>query len=340
MMNEIGIKLNDPMSIAGIDTTTLTDSELKPLVIYHGNCADGFSAAWCFWDISNKNFDFHPGIYSDAPPDVTDRVVYLVDFSYKCAVVEEMLHKAKHIYLIDHHKTAIEDLLFDGKEYDGFDLRRYPNFTAYVDLDRSGAMLAWDFLHNVQWVINESGLATEIADEFILGHEQYVAPPLLLEHIQDRDLWKFKLPLTREIQANVFSYEYTFENWDKLMKANRAELVEIAVGGMAIERKHHKDIAELVKVCQRNAIIGGCVVPVASLPYIFSSDAGHLMAKTYMSGKKFAACYWDTATHRIFSLRSTEEGMDVSEIAKQYGGGGHKHAAGFRVDRHHDLAGI
>lgn len=21
----------------------------RPLVIYHGNCADGFSAAWCFW---------------------------------------------------------------------------------------------------------------------------------------------------------------------------------------------------------------------------------------------------------------------------------------------------
>jgi nanoRNase/pAp phosphatase (c-di-AMP/oligoRNAs hydrolase) len=36
-------------------------------------------------------------------------------------------------------------------------------------------------------------------------------------------------------------------------------------------------------------------------------------------------------TSAIFSLRSTEEGLDVSEIAKLYGGGGHKHAAGFKV---------
>jgi len=33
----------------------------------------------------------------------------------------------------------------------------------------------------------------------------------------------------------------------------------------------------------------------------------------------------------VFSLRSTDEGMDVSEIAKQYGGGGHAHASGFRL---------
>lgn len=32
-----------------------------------------------------------------------------------------------------------------------------------------------------------------------------------------------------------------------------------------------------------------------------------------------------------YSLRSREGGVDVSEIAKQFGGGGHKHAAGFRL---------
>ena len=31
-------------------------------------------------------------------------------------------------------------------------------------------------------------------------------------------------------------------------------------------------------------------------------------------------------------LRSTDDGLDVSEIAKQYGGGGHRNAAGFRMD--------
>jgi len=42
----------------------------------------------------------------------------------------------------------------------------------------------------------------------------------------------------------------------------------------------------------------------------------------------------------VFSLRSQEGGIDVSEIAIKFGGGGHKHAAGFKVDRNHILAKI
>lgn len=73
--------------------------------------------------------------------------------------------------------------------------------------------------------------------------------------------------------------------------------------------------------------IGGYNVPVSNLPYAMSSDAGHIMGK----GEPFAACYTDTEKGRVFSLRSSPEGVDVSEIAKQYGGGGHKHAAGFTI---------
>ncbi|WP_224794071.1 DHHA1 domain-containing protein [Pseudomonas fluorescens] len=39
----------------------------------------------------------------------------------------------------------------------------------------------------------------------------------------------------------------------------------------------------------------------------------------------------------MFSLRSTDEGMDVSEVASQYGGGGHRNASGFRVPFGHEL---
>lgn len=271
---------------------------MKPLVIYHGNCADGFSAAWVCWKKFGDEADYLAGVYQQAPPDVTGRRVYMVDFSYKRAVVAEMVTKAAKVILIDHHKTAIEDLA------------ELPGLEQYTDLERSGATLTWDYM---------------FPDE---------PRPLLLGHIEDRDLWRFKLPGTREIQANVFSYEYTFELWDKLMSAGHAELMQMTVAGAAIERKHHKDIAELLKVCQRRMVIGGVDVPVASLPYTLVSDAGHAMAK----GEPFAACYWDTADGRIFGLRSTDDGADVSEIAKQYGGGGHAHAAGFKVPRNHELA--
>jgi oligoribonuclease NrnB/cAMP/cGMP phosphodiesterase (DHH superfamily) len=226
----------------------------------------------------------------------------LVDFSYKRGVVERMLNMAYRVTLIDHHKTAIEDLRDLGV--------RHRNYYNFCDLERSGATLAWDYLFP-----NEPR-------------------PLLLGHVEDRDLWRFKLAGTREIQANIFSYEYSFELWDKLMAAGQVELLQMTVAGAAIERKHHKDIAELVKVCQRRMLIGNYDVPVASLPYTFSSDAGHLMAQ----GELFAACYWDVADGRIFSLRSADTGLDVADVAKEFGGGGHARAAGFKVPRTHKLA--
>src|ERR1700675_99258 len=93
---------------------------MKPLVIYHGNCADGFSAAWCFWRKYHDDAEYVAGVYSKPPPDVTGRFVYLVDFSYKRAVVEKMFETAACIALIDHHKTAIDDLrpLFDEVQTD------------------------------------------------------------------------------------------------------------------------------------------------------------------------------------------------------------------------------
>ena len=272
----------------------------RPLVIYHGNCADGFSAAWCFWHKYGEACDYLAGVYQQDPPDVTGRCVYLVDFSYKRAVVLSMLEQASHIVLIDHHKTAIEDLA-------GIESEKFSTFT---DLNRSGATLAWDFLFP--------------------GDDR----PLLLGHVEDRDLWRFKLPGTREIQAFVFSHEYSFELWDKLMSADQVELLKMTAAGAAIERKHHKDVAELVAVCKRRMVIGAYDVPVASLPYTLVSDAAHLMAQ----GEPFAACYWDTAEGRVFGLRATDDGVDVSDVAKQYGGGGHAKAAGFKVPRGHVLA--
>lgn len=280
----------------------------RPLVIYHGNCADGFSAAWCFWRKYRDGAEYLAGVYQQPAPDVTGRDVYLVDFSYKRAVVDDMLKKAASVTLIDHHKTAIEDLkpLFMQDSWTG-EPKQLAHFT---DLNRSGATLAWDYLFP--------------------GEDR----PLLLGHVEDRDLWRFKLAGTREIQAFVFSHEYTFEQWDRLMSADQVELLKMTAAGAAIERKHHKDVAELVGVCKRRMVIGGHDVPVASLPYTLVSDAGHLMAQ----GEPFAACYWDTADGRTFGLRATDEGMDVSEVAKQYGGGGHAKAAGFKVPRDHALA--
>jgi oligoribonuclease NrnB/cAMP/cGMP phosphodiesterase (DHH superfamily) len=290
----------------------------KPLCIYHGNCADGFGAAWVVRRALG-DVDFHAGVYQEPPPDVTNRDVLLVDFSYKRPVLEEMADKANSILVLDHHKTAADDLAFldpAGRSWSGHLTNAYQDrcegitrsLYALFDMDRSGAGIAWDYFFP-----NETR-------------------PQLINHIEDRDLWRFSIPRTREIQANVFSYPYDFDVWDMLMRA-RPE--DIAKEGEAIERKHFKDIEELVTVFKHRRKIGGYEVPVSNLPYTLTSDAGHLMAK----GEPFAACYWDTPEGRVYSLRSTDEGVDVSEIAKGYGGGGHRNASGFRVPYEHELAG-
>lgn len=259
------------------------------LCIYHGNCADGFGSAWVVRRALRTLPEFHAGVYGQPPPDVTDRNVLLVDFSYKRPVLLEMAAKANTICVIDHHKTAAEDLK---------DLPE--NVRTIFDMEHSGAMLTW------------------------MHYFPDISPPPLLEHIEDRDLWRFRLAGTREIQANVFSYPYDFAVWDHLMARPTLDLL---AEGQAIERKHFKDINELLGVTTRDMRIGGHVVPIANLPYTLVSDAAHKLAQ----GKPFAGCYWDTPKGRVFGLRSAEDGIDVSEIAKQYGGGGHKHASGFTL---------
>jgi len=297
----------------------------RVLCIYHGNCADGFGAAWAVRHALGDGVEFHPGIYQADPPDVAGRDVVIVDFSYKRPVLEQMAHRARSLLVLDHHKSAAEDLeglpppIFPHgwKSHLGDVVGAIggvdPNLPrVQFDMDRSGAMMAWDFFN------------------------QGKQPPRLLEHIQDRDLWRFALEGTREIQANVFSHPYDFDIWDALMAQDVAELRK---EGEAIERKHHKDVAELVNVTKRVMTIGGYRVPVANLPYTLTSDAGHLMCDPASEAlpdediPPFAACYWDTSEGRVFSLRSADQwgGVDVSQVAVKYGGGGHKNAAGFRM---------
>lgn len=296
----------------------------KPLCIYHGNCADGFTAAWAVWMRFGDEFDYFAGVYQNPPPDVTGRHVLFVDFSYKRDVVAEMRKSARSILILDHHKSAAEDLAHRGGNF-GIDLTKYSGTLTWerhlqnvyqdecegvhdsvyclFDMNRSGAGIAWDFFH--------------------LGDKR----SLLVNYAEDRDLWRFALPKSREVNAVIFSFEYEFGAWTAMDLALCGEFDKVVAQGAAIERKHHKDVAELTAALKRRMVIGGHEVWAASLPYTLTSDAGHLMAQ----GEPFAACYWDTPEGRVFSLRSTDDGLDVSEIAKQYGGGGHRNASGFRL---------
>ena len=291
---------------------------MKPdLCIYHGNCADGFTAAWAVRKALGKDVQFYPGFYGKEPPDMDGKNVVMVDFSYKRPVLDGLLQsgdvkQAMTILILDHHKTAAADLVGikapEGK-YDAYRWRAgweqemdWP-VRAVFDMDRSGAQIAWDYFHP--------------------GEPR----PKLVDYVADRDLWQFKLPHSREIAALIFSYHYDFERWDELAQELEMDFRTLVIEGTAIERKHFKDIDELLAQTTREMVIGGQRVKVANLPYTMSSDAAGKLAE----GAPFGACYFDRADARVFSLRSRGDGADVSEIAARYGGGGHKNAAGFQA---------
>ena len=263
-------------------------SNTKIFCIYHGNCADGFGAAWAVRHALGDGVEFYAGSHGKLPPDCTGRDVVMVDFSYKRDVLLAIAVQAKSILILDHHISAQKDLV---------DLPQ--NITTVFDMDKSGAILAWEHFNEGE-------------------------PPQLLKHIEDRDLWRFNIDGTRQVQAALFSYSFDFELWDKFIGDDISVLQS---EGVAIERKQMKDVNSLIGAAAARRTIAGFDVPTLNAPYMFSSDAGHIMGKN----EPFAACYYETGTSRYFSLRSHPDGEDVSEIAVKYGGGGHKHAAGFKT---------
>lgn len=278
---------------------------MKPLVIYHKGCSDGVGAASVFYNVYGNDMEYFPGVYNELPPNCFDRVVYFVDFSYKREIMEDICDVAESVILLDHHKSALDDLK---------DLKRSNFFTQNATLEHSGAVIAW---------------------KFVMGDTEL---PPILKYIQDRDLWKFEFENTRPIIANLFSYELTLDYMANLIDKTEEELEVFAIEGRAIERKYKVDLQKIFKGNRRQIDIAGITVDICNAPPMYSSDIGNMLAQE--SPGTFGATYHDTKYKRLFSLRSVEGGMDVSKIAEIYGGGGHIRAAGFNVSRDHFLAKI
>lgn len=291
---------------------------MKPLCIYHGGCADGFTAAWAVWRALGE-IDFHPGVYGAPPPDVTGRDVIMVDFSYKRPVIEAMAATCRTLLILDHHKTAEADLVGFPAPYehswhghmhsvfhDHDNGGRCHNTPRVIfDMRRSGAQIAWDFFHGAPH-----------------GHR-----PALVDYVADRDLWLFALPKSREMSAWLYSYPFDFATWEFCGAEMHLQFDRVVSEGAAILRQHDKNVATLIRNTRRRMVIGGQSVLVANVPHFMASDAGHALAE----GEAFSATYYDRDGARVFSLRSRDGGADVAAIAALYGGGGHEHAAGFQA---------
>lgn len=339
---------------------------MKTLCIYHADCADGLGAAWAAHRALGDDVEFVAAKYGDAPPLCEDRDVLIVDFSYPLPVLRAMAGEARSVLVLDHHKTAQEDLqsiicpLVSWEQW-MITVEAYPrtkgfnNLAAIFDLGRSGAGLAWDYLSPGQ------------------------PRPRILDLIEDRDLWRFKYgDESRAFHAVLTSYNIAdlswmlkwLDNWNEQFELSLSEelpayrIAGLKECGMAILRAQQQSVRAAVAVARRTIKIAGYVVPCANVPPSMASEAGHLLCDEAVFTQKtvfstqishiFTATYYDGLDRRHFSLRSPAEGADVGAIAKQvvkkfnrwanysvdavafkpfrektWAGGGHAHAAGF-----------
>lgn len=269
----------------------------QPLVIYHANCLDGFGAAFAaylFFSARQLDAEFYPAKHGTEPPECQGREVYIVDFSYKRPVLKQICEQAKSVTILDHHISAKEDLQGLTDEH--------ANLSVVFDMDKSGAVLTWEHFHS--------------------------SPvPRLLLHVQDRDLWRFELEGTDDINTALMSYPFTFDFWQKLLDSD-TQLEALRREGETINRFRRQLIEQYKKRAVLSAIAGH-QVPVVNAPHAIISELLGELAKDY----PFAAGFQDLGNKRSWSLRSRRDGgEDVAKIAELFGGGGHRNAAGFSTE--------
>lgn len=276
----------------------------KPLVLFHASCADGFCAAWAAWRVFAGECECVPVNYGQEPPDVCGRKVYILDFSYKRPVMMQIFSQAHSVCVLDHHGTAQTDLTFPScteQEMKTGEGRIFIRF----DLQKSGGRLAWEYFF------------------------PDVSASWLVDYTEDRDLWKWQLPHSREVSAALASLPHEFPTWNDLHERfNPATDVtqSLAQQGTAILRYQQQQVDSQCKNAVEIEMDGHKVLSV-NATMLISEIAGKLA-----EGRPFGATWFERSDgKRVWSLRSRDGGVDVSEIAKKHGGGGHRNAAGFEV---------
>jgi oligoribonuclease NrnB/cAMP/cGMP phosphodiesterase (DHH superfamily) len=264
------------------------------LCIYHKNCLDGFTSAWIV-NSAIPECEFYAATYHDTEyPDVTDKVVYIVDFTYKREVLINLAKKASSIIILDHHESAKNDLK----------TLYLSNVKIIFDMNKSGAMLTWDYLY------------------------PDIKPPLLVDFVQDYDLWKYKLQFTEGVIAAIYSYDWTFELFDTF--TDNYVTIILYAEGKSLVRDNYKICNTLIKHPQI-LNIGGYKIPAINCSG--KKDLLNLIGNKLAFNAPFGATYYINSESRvIFSLRTNDESfnkVDVTKIAKPFGGGGHKTASGF-----------
>ncbi len=268
----------------------MTERITKDIVIlYHAECNDGFGSAWAAWKKFGDEADYIPISHGYSYPD------YFID---------------KTIFTLDLTlpKAITEKLLKTNKRLTSIDhhvgaekiTKTTQDFS--FDNNHSGSVLAWKYFHPEKPV------------------------PKLLLLIEDVDIWKWEYPETKNFISAFNLYDdFSFELFDKvaLEIEEPDKLEDYLLKGEVISQHNKKIISELSKIAILVEFEGYKVYAV-NAPDFIKSELGHRLSESFPF-----AIVWRQKKDRIFVSLRSDDTINVSEIAKKYGGGGHRAAASF-----------
>jgi oligoribonuclease NrnB/cAMP/cGMP phosphodiesterase (DHH superfamily) len=311
---------------------------MSTTILYHKNCNDGLIAALNFYAYFKEKDElddtiFLPVQYGEPLPDesiLKVREVYVVDFSYPRIVMTELGDMASKLILLDHHESTIHNL-FTGERWiagvshtqvdavNGDYLMTSHRVVAYINKKRSGATMAY----------REVGIY--IKDARVQQTLQYLSL-----RAEDRDNWVFAYSDSKAVHEYIQSIGFDLPKlYDALFGNERTlEGVQSGVSMAQIRVDMRDELARNYAGLAMPVNFMDHTVPVVNVPGGFASLVGDILDKD----APFAVTYVVTDKNILLSMRSDKDkGVDVEEIARQLGGGGHQNASGCSIP-HTELA--
>ena len=273
---------------------------MKKRCFYHAGCPDGFGAAWSVRQAWGEDAWYVARSHEDRVrmADCEDALVAFVDIAPAADELRELADCAAQVMIIDHHVTARDRLASDPCQVNEYE---EDGHVLHFDLGHSGAVLAWQTFH-------------PDADT-----------PELLRYVEDQDLWNWALPDSDAVNAAIASYPRDFETWDRLASEPIEQLV---AEGKPILRANRIEIERRLEHIRPIAL--GTERIEAVNASINRAQIGHEIAKRAAFGKQWGLVYRVEGAEVFATIYSIGD-LDISKVALEYGGGGHKNASGFHL---------
>ncbi|MBA3937032.1 MAG: hypothetical protein H0X38_06195 [Planctomycetes bacterium] len=263
----------------------------RPLCIYHKNCLDGNGSAAV---VARKvpDCEFLAMQYSMTPPQVLDRVLYMVDFGLPIAHMRALKAQSSEFIWIDHHASQLPICKTLG--------------WGVMDTTECGTSLTWKTLFP--------------------GQE----PPPVIAYIKDKDLWQWKLPDSRAVSEGLTA-TFPGERFAGILEADIAAMATLGRPLLAAKMERVLKAAKTgLSVEAPYGMVGARALAVNTNQD--QNELGdHICTPVAAGGMGYdlAVLYYRKGTARwVHSLRSAEGGrVDCGTIAERRGGGGHPNSA-------------